>query len=57
MNWGHPSNVDTYHWNQIFHYNKPQYISNPGNEDTSIIRTVLSGSKVSGLEGFHCIEY
>jgi hypothetical protein len=28
------------------------YIFNPWNEDTSIIRTVLSGPKVSGIEGF-----
>jgi hypothetical protein len=27
------------------------YTSNPSNKDTSIIRTVLSGDKVSGIEG------
>ena len=40
----------------ILHYNKPQYIFNPQNEDTSIIRTVFPGPKVSRIEGFTVAE-
>ena len=45
-----PSIMDTCHWNQTIHYNKHWSIFNPWNKDTSIIRTVLSGPKVSGLQ-------
>jgi hypothetical protein len=44
------------HWNRTLHYAVINtYIFNPRSEDISLIRTVLSGLKVSGIEELHCM--